>query len=390
MNSINFEQVTEGIRSVWTTERPFAPLHEPQFVGNEWEYVKSCIDSGWVSSAGPFVDLFEKKLAEYAGVRRAVAVVNGTAALHLALIAAGVQEGDEVLTPAFTFVATANAVSYCRAINHFVDIEEKTLGIDPWKLSQYLSEIAEIKEGGCFNRLSGRRIKAVVPMHTFGHPVDLDPLIHICEKYGIVMIEDAAEGIGSYYKNRHVGSFGAISVLSFNGNKIITTGGGGAVLTNDDQVADYIKHISTTAKIPHSWNFVHDQIGYNYRMPNINAALGCAQLEQLPSFLQSKRQLAEGYRRVFAKIEGMHFFSEPEFATSNYWLNAIILEPTFISQRDKLLEMTNQSQIMTRPAWTLMHLLPMYNNHPRMDLTISEDIAERLINIPSSANLIQQ
>lgn len=364
-----------------------ASLHEPRFSGNEWVYVKECLDTGWVSSVGKFVDRFEEDLAAYTGVKRAIAVVNGTAALHICLLLAGVEPGDEVLLPALTFIATANALSYCGAIPHFVDSEETTLGVDPHKLHRYLEEICEARADGCYNRQTGRRIKALVPMHTFGHPVDLDPLVELCRTFNIVLIEDAAESLGSFYKGAHTGQRGLLSALSFNGNKTITTGGGGAILTNDEELGRLAKHITTTAKVPHRWEFMHDMVGYNYRMPNINAALGCAQLEELPNFLLAKRALAEHYSQAFAPLSGLKFFSEPAHARSNYWLNTLLLDDGYAGERNSLLAATNDAGIMTRPVWTLMHKLPMFTAAPRMDLQTSESLENRLINIPSSVML---
>ncbi|MBP2668196.1 MAG: aminotransferase, syn family [Deltaproteobacteria bacterium] len=375
------------LRGVLPPDRDFISLHEPRFAGNEWAYVKGCLDSGWVSSVGAFVDRFEGDLAAYTGVKRAVAMVNGTAALHICLMLAGVEAGDEVLVPALTFIATANAVAYCGAVPHFVDSEERTLGIDPARLGGYLTEAAELRRDGSHNRATGRRIKAVVPMHTFGHPVDLDPLLDVCQRFRIELIEDAAESIGTLYKGRHTGNWGRLSALSFNGNKIITTGGGGAILTNDEDLASRARHLTTTAKIPHRWEFAHDRVGYNYRLPNINAALGCAQLEQLPGFLARKRRLAERYAAAFEGIAGLRFVSEPEFARSNYWLNTLLLDEEMATARDRLLALTNDAGIMTRPAWTLMHRLPMFSGCPRMDLSIAESLERRIINIPSSAEL---
>jgi len=379
--------VLQALRTVLPATSPFIGLHEPQFGGNEWLYVKECLDTGWVSSVGKFVDKFEEQLADYTGSAKAVAVVNGTAALHIALQLGGVRSGDEVLIPALTFIATANAVSYCGAIPHFIDSEERTLGLDPAKLADYLADSAEMRGGSCYNRHTGRRIKAVVPMHTFGHPVDLDPLCELCSRYGLSLIEDAAESLGSYYKGRHTGNHGILSALSFNGNKTITTGGGGAILTNDEQLGKLAKHITTTAKVPHKWAFAHDMVGYNYRMPNLNAALGCAQLEQLDGFLCRKRALAQRYREAFAALPGVRFVAEPEFARSNYWLNALLLEGDAAQERDALLELTNDSGVMTRPAWTLMHRLPMFVSAPRMDLSVALDLEKRMINLPSSAML---
>jgi perosamine synthetase len=298
-----------------------------------------------------------------------------------------VEAGDEVLAPALTFVATANAIAYSQAVPHFVDSEERTLGMDAGKLGAYLAEIAEVKSGICRNRKTGRRIRAVVPMHTFGHPVDMDALNEVTARYQVIVVEDAAESLGSRYKGRHTGNHSRLAALSFNGNKIVTTGGGGAILTNDPEVGRLAKHLSTTAKLPHPWEYQHDYTGYNYRLPNLNAAVGCAQMEQLPGFLKAKRALAERYIRAFAGIPGIRFFTEPAFGESNYWLNVLLLERADLKVRDALLEVTNKNRIMTRPAWELMHRLKMYEDCPRMDLSVAEDLAGRLINIPSSVVL---
>jgi perosamine synthetase len=384
---LDVNAVVQALRMVLPKDKDFIGLHEPQFSGNEWTYVKECLDTGWVSSVGKFVDRFEEQLADYTGVKRAVAVVNGTAALHICLKLAGVERDDEVLVPALCFVATANAVSYCGAIPHFVDSEERTLGLDPFKLGAYLKDISDFRAGECRNKFTGRRIKAVVPMHTFGHPVDLDSLDGVCKQYKLVLIEDAAESLGSFYKNRHTGNWGRLSALSFNGNKTITTGGGGAILTNDEELGTLAKHITTTAKIPHKWRFYHDEVGYNYRLPNINAAIGCAQLEQLPIFLKNKRTLAERYNTAFKNIEGIRFFTEPQLGRSNYWLNVIILDEKYAAERDALLETLIGSGFMSRPAWTLLDQLPMYLQCPRMKLLGAQSLERRLINIPSSAIL---
>ncbi|MBE0617460.1 MAG: LegC family aminotransferase [Proteobacteria bacterium] len=381
------EDLLAALRRALGPGRERVPLHEPVFGGEEWAFVKECLDTGWVSSAGKFVDRFEDDLAAYTGATRAVAVVNGTAALHLCLQLAGVRPGDEVLVPALTFVATANAVAYCGAVPHFVDSEERTLGVDPARLGAYLREVVEQRGGEAWHRTTGRRLAALVPMHAFGHPVDLDPLAELCAAYGIPMVEDAAESLGTFYKGRHTGNHGRLAALSFNGNKILTTGGGGAILTNDPELGRLAKHLSTTAKLPHPWAFLHDQTGYNYRMPNLNAALGCAQLEQLPRFLEAKRALAERYRRAFAGVEGVRFFVEPAFATSNYWLNVLLLDEDCAHLLEHVLEQTNREGIMTRPAWTLMPDLPMYRDCPSMDLAGARSLAGRLLNIPSSANL---
>lgn len=387
MSTLNLENVVNTLRQVLPDISNFIPLHEPQFKGQEWKYVKECLDTGWVSTAGKFVEQFEAKLVDYTKAKYAIAVNNGTAALHVALHLVGVQEGDEVLMPTLTFVATANTVAYCKAIPHFVDSEEKTLGIDPNKLAEYLHKIADVREGGCFNRQTGRRIKAMIPMHTFGHPVQIEQLLQICQQYQLTLVEDAAESLGSSYQGKHTGTWGKISVLSFNGNKVVTTGGGGALLTNDESLAKLAKHLTTTAKLPHKWEYRHDQIGFNYRLPNINAALGCAQMERLPYFVEQKRLLADRYKQEFLNIEGILFFTEPEGARSNYWLNVLLLDEPHASLRDPLLELTNRQKIMTRPIWTPMHQLKMFQQAPQMDLTTAESLSRRLINIPSSAIL---
>ena len=380
------EQIVEVLRSVLPPAQSTA-LHEPCFRGREEEYVRDCVTSGWVSSLGQYVDRFEQMLADYTGAARAVAVVNGTAALQVALQVAGVRPGDEVLLPALTFVATANAAVHAGAIPHLVDCSAETLGLDPERLDSYLGEIGEKRGDGLVNRISGRPLKAVLPMHTFGHPVDLDPLMAVCQDWGLVMVEDAAESLGSFYMGRHTGNWGRLSTLSFNGNKIITTGGGGAILTNDAKLADLAKHLTTTARQPHGWAFFHDQVGYNYRLPNINAALGCAQMEQLELFLAAKRALALRYKDAFAGMAGVSFFREPPFASSNYWLNVLLLDPGRESELQGVLEATNQAGFMTRPAWELMHRLPMYADCPRMDLPVAQSLAARIINLPSSPQL---
>lgn len=381
------QAVVDTIRSVMPKREASVALHEPLFRGNEWKYVKECIDTGWVSSVGSYVDKFEQMLAEFTGARRAVAVVNGTAALQICLRLVGVQPNDEVLVPALSFAATANAVVYCDAVPHFVDSDERTLGLDPYKLVDYLREVGDIRSDGCYNRVTGRRIKAVVPMHTFGHPVDLDPLLEVCARYRLELVEDAAESLGSYYKGKHTGTFGKVAALSFNGNKVVTTGGGGAILTNDPELGKLAKHLTTTAKVPHKWEFIHDQVGYNFRMPNINAALGCAQLEQLPRFLESKRALAERYMTAFEALEGIEFYREPDFARSNYWLNVLKLNPEQVGQREPLLAAANQAGIMTRPVWKLLDSLGIYGQCPAMDLSTARSLERRIINIPSGAAL---
>lgn len=385
-HSFRADLLLEALRNVLPSSESY-PLHEPLFCGNENQYVKECIDTGWVSSVGKFVDQFEADLAAYTGVKRAVAVVNGTAALHVCLILSDVQPNDEVLVPALTFIATANAVTYCHAVPHFVDSAYDTLGIDPDAIDAYLSEISEMRAGGCYNKKTGRRVRAVVPMHTFGHPVDMDKMIAVCEKYQLALIEDAAESIGSFYKGQHTGNFGRIAAVSFNGNKTITTGGGGAVLTNDEELGKLAKHVTTQAKIPHRWAYAHNRIGYNYRMPNINAALGCAQLEELPTFVEKKRRLTEKYREALEDVPGVQFFVEPAFAKSNYWLNVILLDEDVANERDYVLDVLNDAGIGSRPIWDLMYTMPMFAECPHMDCKVAEDIGLRLINLPSSVRL---
>ena len=378
-------QILEVLQSV-LGPGPVA-LHEPHFGGNEWLYLKECLDSGYVSSVGSFVDRFEAQLAAYTGVKHAIAVVNGTAALHIALRLAGVQAGDEVLLPAMTFVATSNAVSYCGATPHFVDSEERTLGIDARALRAYLGSAAEMRLGRCVNRRSGRTIRAVVPMHVFGHPVDLEALLAVAHDFGLVMVEDAAEALGSYYRGAHTGSFGLLGTLSFNGNKTVTTGGGGAILTNEAQLARAAKHLTTTAKVPHRWEYRHDEIGFNYRLPNLNAALGCAQLEQLPALLAAKRRLHERYAAAFAAVPGARLLGEPSGCRSNYWLQTLLLDRALAGERDAVLALSNDAGFTMRPVWVLNHRLPAFIDCPRMPLPMAESLEQRLLNVPSSAQL---
>lgn len=364
-----------------------AMLHAPVFAGNEWAYLKDCLDTTFVSSVGAYVDRIELDLARYTGSAHAIAVVNGTAALHVALLLAGVLRDDEVLVPALTFAATANAVSYCGAIPHFIDSSDETLGVDPVALEAWLDTIAERTEAGCLNRQTGRIIRAIVPMHTFGHPCDMGGLLAVADKFGIAVVEDAAESLGSFYKGRHTGTFGRLGTLSFNGNKIMTTGGGGAVLTNDPELARRAKFITTTAKRPHKWEYVHDEIGFNYRMPNLNAALGCAQLEQLPQFLESKRRLHEQYQAAFSSVEGFTLVTEPEGCSSNFWLQAIRLDAPNMERRNQVLEATDAAGYMSRPVWRLMHNLKPFENCPRAPLERAERLEQTLINIPSGVGL---
>ncbi len=365
-----------------------AVLHEPSFKGREWQYLKECLDSTFVSSVGKFVDRFEADLASFTGAKHAIAVVNGTAALHVALKLVNVQANDEVLVPALTFVATANAVAYCQAITHFIDSEPHTLGVDVHKLRAYLKENTEQRSGLCINKHTSRVIRAMVPMHTFGHPVQLDKLLALASEFNITVVEDAAESLGSYYQGQHTGTFAAVGTLSFNGNKTITTGGGGALLIDDGALAKRAKHITTTAKLAHPWEYRHDEIGFNYRLPNLNAALGCAQLEQLPQMLANKRALFNLYQKEFATVAGVKVVQEPRDSQSNYWLQALLLDEDKSIERDSILQITNASGYMTRPAWILMHELAAFSDCPRMDLSQAQSLSARLINIPSSSHLV--
>ncbi|MGN4126616.1 LegC family aminotransferase [Lysinibacillus sphaericus] len=371
---------TEQIKAHY--QKDFVPLHEPTFAGKELEYVTDCIQTGWVSSVGAYVTRFEEDLAQFTGVRRAVTVMNGTAALHIALKVAGVQANEEVFMPALTFVATANAVSYIGAVPHFVDVSEKTLGLDPQKLEAHILVIGEVKNDQLINKETGRVIRAVIPMHTFGHAVELEELQLICEKYHLVLVEDAAESLGTYYKGKHTGGFGKVSAISFNGNKIITTGGGGAILTDDEELANYAKHITTTAKIPHRWEYEHDEVAFNYRLPNINAALGCAQLEKMPEFIERKRALTAFYEELVGSLEGVTLFKEPVNTSSNYWLQTLILDDTL--ERNEVLTFLNDNGVMSRPIWTPLHKLKPYRECPRADLSTIERLNKKIINIPST------
>lgn len=380
------DQVVEAIHAVVGTGP--VVLHEPSFTGNEWLYTKECLDSTFVSSVGKFVDRFEADLANFTGAKHAVVVVNGTAALHIALKLAGVKANDEVLIPALTFVATTNAVAYCNATPHFVDSEPRTLGVDASKLRDYLASHTEQRAGQCVNRTSGQVIRALVPMHAFGHPVDLNGLLAVAHDFNLALVEDAAESLGSYYYGQHTGTFGLMGTLSFNGNKTITTGGGGAILTNDAALAHHAKHLTTTAKLPHAWEYRHDEIGYNYRLPNLNAAVGCAQLEQLPAMLAAKRELFQRYQTAFAPVQDVKLMAEPAQCQSNYWLQTLLLDVDYADQRDPVLKATNAAGYMTRPAWILMHELEPFKDCPRMDLSIAQSLSQRLINIPSSSSLV--
>jgi perosamine synthetase len=379
-------EILEAVRSVAGEGQ--RPLHEPEFLGNEWTYVKDCIDTGWVSSAGKYVDRFEQELVSLTGAKHAVAVVNGTAALHVSLLLAGVQPAEEVLLPTLTFIATANAVKYAGAIPHFVDSEGVSLGVDPERLEAHLTTSAEIRGDACYNRRTGARIAALIVMHAFGHPARIAELVELADRWNLVLVEDAAESLGSQVGRRHTGNFGRLAALSFNGNKIVTTGGGGAILTNDPALAKRAKHLTTTARVADRWNFVHDEVGFNYRLPNINAALGCAQLERIEDMLRRKRLLAQRYAAALAPIEGVRFFSEPEGTRSNFWLCTLLLDQACPAVQEAILETLNGAGLMARPVWTLMHFLPMFQDAPRADLAQAENLAKRVVNLPSSPNLI--
>ncbi|HNX75564.1 MAG TPA: LegC family aminotransferase [Candidatus Rifleibacterium sp.] len=359
-------------------------LHEPFFNGNERQYVTDCIDTNWVSTVGKYVNLFEQQISRTTGVKHTIATINGTAALHICLQLAGVQPGDEVLMQALTFVASANAIAYCNATPHFIDVSPVSLGVCPERLREHLKAATSMQNGILLNKVTGRPIRALMVMHTFGHPSQLDELLSICNEYGLKMIEDAAEAIGSEYHGRHVGNHGLISALSFNGNKTITTGGGGAILTNDDHLAQQARHLTTTGKVTHIWEYHHDCIAYNYRLPNINAALGCAQLEQLGDVIMKKRVLASRYQHEFKQVADLSFFNEMPGVKSNYWLNAVILKTPDMETRNQLLNTLNADGIMVRPIWNLMNRLPMYAACPAADLSISHQLEQSVINIPSS------
>ena len=375
-----FDDVTQFIQNIYKTTG-FISLHEPRFIGNEKKYLNECIDSTFVSSVGKFVDEFEKKIADYVGVNFAVATTNGTSALHVALLLANVAENDEVISQSLTFVATCNAISYCGASPIFIDVDKDTMGLSPSALHEFLEKNTSIKNQQCINNKTGRVIKACVPMHTFGQPCRIDEIKDICDRYYINLIEDAAESLGSFYKDKHTGTFGQMGVMSFNGNKIITAGGGGCIITDDEALAKKAKHLTTTAKVPHKWKYTHDMIGYNYRMPNLNAALLVAQLEQLDEFLENKSLLTDKYKEFFKKSD-IVFVTELENSKSNYWLNTIILKDG--QQRDLLLDEANSKGVMLRPIWVLMNKLPMFKESQCGDLSNTDWLEQRVVNIPSS------
>jgi perosamine synthetase len=379
-----YKEFVRFVRELYRSDE-FIPLHAPVFKGNEKQYLLETIDSTYVSSVGPYVDQFEKVMSDYTGAKYAIATVNGTTALHIALQLAGVEPDTEVITQSLTFVATCNAIRYCQAMPVFIDIDQSTLGLSPSSLKMFLNEFCEIRDDGrCWNRESNRCISACLPMHTFGFPVDLDAIKQICDQYHIVLVEDAAESLGSFYKNRHTGLVGKTAIISFNGNKIITTGGGGMILTNDKTLADYAKHITTTAKVPHQWEYEHDEVAYNYRLPNLNAALGVAQMERLADHLECKREIAYAYQE-WGSEHGIRFFQEPDQTRSNYWLNTMIVENRV--QRDEMLKVSNKYDVMTRPCWTPMHQLEINKYFQCSDLPQTERLFDRLINVPSGVRV---
>ena len=383
-NSVNQNlAVINFIKSIYNKNK-FIPLHEPRFLGNEKKYLNECIDSTFVSSVGKFVDEFENRIANYTGSKYAIATCNGTSALHTSLLLANVNKNDEVITQPLTFVATCNAISYCGAKVIFIDVDKDTMGLSPTELKLFLENNTKVKNKQCINNKTGKVIKACVPMHSYGHPCRIDEIKKICDDYYIFLIEDAAESIGSTYKGKHTGTFGQLGAISFNGNKIITGGGGGCIITNDKVLAEKAKYLTTTAKVPHKWDFNHDMVGYNYRMPNLNAALLVAQLENLNNFINNKRELANYYETFFSNTD-YFFFKEPSNSKSNYWLNVILLKNR--KQRDEFLDFTNKNGVMTRPTWRLMNELEMFKDCEGVDLKNAKYLEERVVNIPSSVRL---
>jgi perosamine synthetase len=376
-----FESVIAHIKDIYPG-RDIVSLHEPRFRGNEKQYLLDTIDSTFVSSVGAYVDRFESMMADASQTKKAVAVANGTAAIQVALRLAGVQKGDEVITQALTFVATANAILYNDAIPVFVDVDLSTMGLSPDALASFLEEFGELREGGCYNKRTGNRIAACLPMHTFGFPVNIDELLAVCKKWSVPVVEDAAESLGSEYKGKPTGGFGVVGAFSLNGNKIVTSGGGGAIVSNDITIGNAAKHLTTTAKVPHPYEYVHDELGYNFRMPNLNAALACAQMEQLTAFLGDKRALAKEYQAFFAQ-EGIRFRTENPDTKANYWLMCVELENR--SERDLFLKETNERKVMTRPIWQLLFRSPVYKGYQRDEQRNAIFLEERIVNIPSSA-----
>lgn len=380
---MDYKKITNFVKDLFQEEK--VPLAVPVFIGNEKKYLDDCIDTTFVSSVGAYVDRFEKDVAEYTKCSHAVVTASGTTALHMSLMLARVERDDEVLTQALTFIATCNALSYIGAHPVFIDVDKDTMGLSPFAVREWCVKNGEIKEGQLFNKKTGRRVKAVIPMHTFGHPIHLDEMVEVCKEYHLQLVEDAAESIGSLYKGKHTGTFGVVGALSFNGNKTITTGGGGMMLFQDEKLAEFGKHLTTQAKVPHRWEFKHDNIGYNYRMPNINAALGCAQLEHIEEYVASKRKTATEYEQFFKNVPEITFFTEPENCRSNYWLNVVLLKDKVAQQN--FLQYTNDNGVMTRPIWELMNRLPMFENCETDGLKNTEWFADRVVNIPSSVRI---
>lgn len=392
MTSLNIDSLPQKVLEAITkvVGHSSTALHEPSFGLNEVRYLSECISSTYVSYIGDFVKRFEKDLQEFTGAKHIIPTSNGTSALHLALICGGVKANDEVLTPSLTFIATANSITYCSAYPHLIDTDFRTFGVDVEKLNDYLRKNTRQDSGLCVNRKTGRVIRALIPVHLFGHIADMDDLLELAKDYKIAVIEDAAEAVGSVYKGKHAGTMGLLGALSFNGNKIITTGGGGALMTNDDKLANLARHLSTTAKLPHKWEFQHDLVGFNYRMPNLNAAVGCAQLEELRQKISQKRTLFRKYQEAFALVDGIELFEEPEHSVSNYWLQTLILDESESKWKDAILELTNLNQINTRPAWKPLHLQAPYSDSESMDLENVNLFKDRIINIPSSPKLADE
>lgn len=378
----DFQSIVGFIKDLY--KKDIVPLHEPRFIGNEKKYLAECIESTFVSYVGKFVTQFEESIKRFTGSKYAVAIVNGTSALHIALAVSGVKEGDEVLAPALTFVGSINPICYLGARPFFIDCEKETLGMCPEKLEEFLEKETVSNDGTRINKITGKKIAACIVVHVFGHPAKIDKIKEICDKYKIELVEDAAESLGSRYKDKHTGTFAKIGILSFNGNKVVTTGGGGMIITDDEEVAREARHVTTTAKLPHKWEFIHDRVGYNYRMPNVNAAIGVAQMENINQFLKNKRELAAIYGDLFRK-DGTTFFVEKENSRSNYWLNALILKDR--QEKDAFLEFTNSNGVMTRPSWRSMNKLPMFTDCGRTNLDNSEWIEARVVNIPSSVRI---
>ena len=373
-----FKEIVDFIKDLYKKDN--VPLHDPVFIGNEKKYVMDCIDSTFVSSVGEYVNKVENIIGKITGSKHVVATVNGTAALHIALLLNGVQQDTEVITQPLTFVATCNAISQCNAKPVFIDIDQETLGMSSESLKKFLDKNCVTQSGKIFNKSTSKQITAVVPMHTFGHPCRIEDIVRIAASYNLPVIEDAAESLGSFYKSKHTGTFGIMGILSFNGNKIATAGGGGAIITNDENLAKRAKHITTTAKIPHRWEYYHDELGFNYRMPNINAALLFGQLENLDMFVEKKRLLARKYKEYFNALD-INYFIEPQHAKSNYWLNTIMLNS--LAERDSFLDFTNNNGVMTRPAWILMNKLPMYQNCFSYNIQNAQEVENRSVSIPS-------